>query len=112
MTATATTKDIVDRLASLPDDQRQAIVADALTATAGMPWLPNVGPQSEAYFSEADILLYGGEAGGSKTDLGLGLAFNEHRHSLLCRRQYTDQMAMLQRALEINGPRDGPAAPL
>ncbi len=104
---TVTTKDIVDRFALLPEDQRQAVVADALEATSGLKWLPLPGPQTEAYFSEADVLLYGGEAGGSKTDTGLGLAFNEHRDSLLCRRQYTDLSAMIKRALEINGTRDG-----
>ena len=35
-----TTKDIVSKFAELPEDQRQAIVADALQATAGMKWLP------------------------------------------------------------------------
>lgn len=27
-------------------------------------WAPNPGPQTDAYFSDADILLYGGQAGG------------------------------------------------
>jgi hypothetical protein len=61
-----TTKNIVDRFSSLPEDQRQGIIADALAATASLRWLPLPGPQTTAYFSEADILLYGGEAGGSK----------------------------------------------
>lgn len=30
------------------------------------PWLPVPGPQTEAYTSEADVLLYGGSAGGGK----------------------------------------------
>ncbi len=100
-----TTKDIVSKFAELPEDQRQGLVADALQATAGMKWLPLPGPQTQAYFSEADILLYGGEAGGSKTDSGLGLAFTAHKHALLCRRQYTDLGAMITRALAINGTR-------
>lgn len=29
-------------------------------------WLPTPGPQSDAYFSKADLLLYGGGAGGGK----------------------------------------------
>ncbi len=102
-----TTKDIVSKFAELPVDQRQGLVADALQATAGMKWLPLPGPQTQAYFSEADILLYGGEAGGSKTDSGLGLAFSAHKHSLMCRRQYTDLGAMITRALKINGTRQG-----
>ena len=104
---TLKTKDIVEKFADLPDDQRQGLVADALAATAGLKWLPLPGPQTQCYFSEADILLYGGEAGGSKTDSGLGMAFTTHRHSLLCRRQYTDMGAMIERALQINGSRVG-----
>ncbi len=87
-----TTKDIVSKFAELPEDQRQGLVADALQATAGMKWLPLPGPQTQAYFSQADVLLYGGAAGGSKSDCGLGLAFTSHKHSLMCRRQYTDLM--------------------
>ena len=37
-------------------------------------WAPLPGPQSDAYDSPADVLLYGGAAGGGKTDLLLGLA--------------------------------------
>jgi hypothetical protein len=32
-----------------------------------MVWVPNPGPQTDAYLSEADILLYGGQAGGGKS---------------------------------------------
>ena len=53
------------------------------------PWVPNPGPQTDAYFCAADILLYGGQGGG-KSDLGLGLAFTAHRRSLILRRKYTN----------------------
>jgi len=101
------TKEIVERFSHLPEDQQQAVVGDALAATAGMKWLPLPGPQTAAYFSEADILLYGGEAGGSKSDLLLGLAFTAHRRALMARRQYTDLGALQQRAIDINGTRAG-----
>jgi hypothetical protein len=32
-------------------------------------WTPNDGPQMDAYYSEADVLLYGGAAGGGKKEL-------------------------------------------
>ena len=102
-----TAKGIVDRFSALPEDQRQGLVADALAATAGLKWLPLPGPQTTAYFSEADTLLYGGEAGGSKTDSGLGLSFTAHRRTVVCRRQYTDLNAAIDRALQINGSRQG-----
>lgn len=56
----------------------------------GKGWLPQAGPQYEAYHSKADELLYGGAAGGGKTDLLLGLATTAHSQSLLFRRQSTD----------------------
>ena len=39
-----------------------------------MAWVPNPGPQTQAFLCEADELFYGGEAGGGKTDLGIGLS--------------------------------------
>lgn len=54
------------------------------------PWLPTPGPQLEAYLSEADLLLYGGAAGGGKTDLIVGLATCEHERSVIFRRQSAD----------------------
>ena len=49
--------------------------------TAQFAWVPNPGPQTDAYFSPADELFYGGQSGGGKTDLGLGLALTAHRRS-------------------------------
>ena len=37
-----------------------------MAISAGMNWLPSPGPQTDAYFSKADLLLYGGQAGGGK----------------------------------------------
>src|SRR5882762_3608161 len=42
-------------------------------------WKPFSGPQTDALNCEADILLYGGAAGGGKTDLLLGLALQHDR---------------------------------
>lgn len=70
-------------------------------------WLPNVGAQTSAYYSSADILLYGGAGGGGKSDLGLGLAFTQHQRSLILRRRYANLSALTERALKINGSRDG-----
>jgi hypothetical protein len=51
------------------------------------------------------VILYGGEPGGGKTDLVLGLAFNEHKRALIMRRQYTDLGSIIDRLLAINGAR-------
>jgi len=51
--------------------------------------------------------LYGGEGGGGKTDLGIGIAIECHKKSLLVRRQYTDLTGLTDRAKEINGTDKG-----
>lgn len=49
---------------------------------------PN-SPQERAYTSTADIVGYGGAAGGGKTDLALGKAFTQFYRSLILRREYS-----------------------
>lgn len=70
-------------------------------------WVPNPGPQTDAYFSEADEVFYGGGAGGGKTDLLLGLALSAHTRSLILRREGTDLGAIESRMEEIIGGRQG-----
>jgi hypothetical protein len=70
-------------------------------------WLPNPGPQSQAYYSKADVLLYGGQPGGGKSQLILGLAFNEHKRTLIMRREYGGLDRLIDDALKIHGSRDG-----
>jgi hypothetical protein len=73
-----------------------------------MKWVPNPGPQTDAYFSaRPTCLLYGGEPGGGKSQLILGLAFNEHQKSLIMRREYGDLDGIIGDALKIHGSRDG-----
>ena len=99
--------DILARLNGLDPKARQEVEALAAQATADMKWLPNPGPQTEAYFHPADILLYGGQGGGGKSDLGIGLAFTAHRRSLILRRKYANLGSLTERAIEVNGSRSG-----
>lgn len=99
--------DVLSRLAGLSPADRAAVAKDALDATSSLKWLPNPGPQTEAYFCAADILLYGGQGGGGKSDLGLGLAFTQHQRSLILRRKYANLSGLTERALQIHGSRDG-----
>ena len=71
-------------------------------------WVPNPGPQTSAYYSRADVLLYGGQGGGGKSDLGLGLAFcGPHRRALILRRKYVNLGGLIDRAKELNGGIEG-----
>lgn len=102
-----TLDDVLKALGALPEAQRQQAIAAASAAVAGRKWLPSPGPQSDAFFHPADVLLYGGQGGGGKSDLGLGLAFTAHRRSLILRRKYTNLDALIERAIDIHGSRDG-----
>lgn len=97
----------VQRYDAIPDKFKELVDKHAQNLTQGMRWIPNPGPQTEAYFSKADVLLYGGEPGGGKTDLILGLAFNCHKRSIIMRRQYTDLGFITDRAIQLNGSRNG-----
>lgn len=47
-------------LASLPEGQRESIAQAVRPVFKGQVWLPNAGPQTMAFESEADELFYGG----------------------------------------------------
>jgi hypothetical protein len=67
----------------------------------------NVGPQHDAYHCQADELFYGGQAGGGKSDLLLGLALIAHERSLILRRVNRDIGSLIDRTADILGTRSG-----
>lgn len=93
--------DLLARLTSLPPHEQAEIIDSAKDDTAPFLWVPNPGPQTLAYFSPADELLFGGEAGGGKSDLLIGLAVNEHDVSQIFRLQHNDRVALVRRLAEI-----------
>lgn len=70
-------------------------------------WRAQVGRQSQAADSEADIIGYGGAAGGGKTDLIAGLALTEHQRTAIFRREKAQTEGIIQRITEILGSSDG-----
>jgi hypothetical protein len=76
-------------------------LADALESA----WSPLPGRQSQAYYSAADVLLYGGAAGGGKSDLLLGLCHTAHQRSIVFRREYPQLQALEDRSREMFGDR-------
>lgn len=80
---------------------------DRLLAGDSTIWYPLPGPQAEAYHSSADILGFGGAAGGGKTDLACGKALTQHRKAMMLRRVGTELTGILDRLTELLGTRDG-----
>lgn len=100
-------EELLERVQDLSPKEKAELERTALEATADRVWVPNSGPQTEAYFSLADELFYGGQAGGGKTDLGLGLGLTAHRRSLLLRRINKDAVKLVERGEQIVGNRSG-----
>lgn len=109
MTATLDDLRAVERLiANLDPAKRKELADNPLVASAlKKPWLPNPGPQAVAYECLADELFYGGQAGGGKTDLIVGLALSDHKKSLLLRRTNVEATKLVERFGEVLGTRVG-----
>lgn len=97
-----TLDEIIAQLTAAGHEQTE-LVKECAKATAHMKWVPNPGPQFDAYFCEADELFYGGQAGGGKSDLLLGLAANEHHRSLILRKTHKEARGLADRLTEILG---------
>ncbi len=96
------------RIQGMSEGERKKLQEEVLRdPVAGARWAPSPGPQYDAYRCKADVLLYGGQAGGGKSGLLVGLALTQHRRSLLMRRQYTDLGALQEDCLEKYGSRKG-----
>jgi hypothetical protein len=67
------------------------------------PWTPQPGPQEAAYNSDADIIGYGGAAGGGKTDLLLGFVGTKQTHSIIFRRVFPLLEGIETRGKEMYG---------
>ena len=102
--------EVLALLQGLPEDKRAAIAEEALKATSQAKFIPSPGPQTLAWFSKADVLLYGGQAGSGKSGLICGLALEKHHQSLLMRRNGVDLQGgggLIEDLLRLNRTRDG-----
>lgn len=95
--------EIAELISYLTEGERQQIAHFAGLSA----WAPLDGPQRDAYECEADVIGYGGAAGGGKTDLALGKALFQHRRSAIFRREGTELTAIVDRLAELLGSRDG-----
>jgi hypothetical protein len=94
--------DLLGRLNALPPKSREQVVNNAMLATKHMRFVPLPGPQTEAYLSKADVLLYGGQAGGGKSFLEVGLS-QEHRRTIVFRREVSQTDGLEEAGKQIFG---------
>jgi hypothetical protein len=77
-----------------------------LKLLSSIAWYPHPDnkPQIQAYFSPAEEILYGGQAGGGKSDLLLGLARTCHRKSVVLRRIFPElERSLIPRSMQFYG---------
>ena len=70
-------------------------------------WVPLPGPQTLAYESTADVIGYGGAAGGGKTDLAIGKALTQHSVVQIFRREGTELNGIVDRMASVIGHTSG-----
>ena len=85
--------------------EREELDAIIAADIATRRWVPLPGPQTMAYESEADVIGFGGAAGGGKTDLALGLALTQHYRTQVFRREGPQLKGIIDRLAEILGTR-------
>jgi hypothetical protein len=84
---------------------------EVASAIVPIDWHPLPGrdghpsPQQQGYDSPADILFFGGSAGGGKSDLLLGLSGNAHRKSIIFRREFPQMAELRERSRQLYGSR-------
>ena len=99
----------------MPESERAEIDKLLVEDIEAKPWRPMISikdplvptPQQQAFDSLADILLYGGAAGGGKSSLIAGLAMTMHKRSVIYRREKTDLSALIDEVLSIHGSDKG-----
>lgn len=99
--------EIEELIEFLTPEERKELFAIIESDMRTYNWRPNPGPQTMAYYAKADVVGYGGAAGGGKTDLLLGAAVNRHKISYILRREATQMQGIYNRMTEIMGGRDG-----
>lgn len=95
---------------NLNDIGKRIAKAETVQSPSDVPlvdWQPQIGPQTLAYESTADVVGFGGSAGGGKTDLAVGKALTKHQRVAIFRREATQLTGIIDRFRELLGGTDG-----
>jgi Terminase large subunit, T4likevirus-type, N-terminal len=100
-------EELLAKLSGAAPEEMEQMRAGLDSAIGSLIWVPQPGPQTEAYYCQADELLYGGEAGGGKTDLLIGLSLTAHKRSAVLRRTNREADKLVERYEQVVGSRSG-----
>ena len=102
--------DLIAEVQGTTPEAQQKFLEQAAAIKASRRFIPSDGPQTDAYYCKADLLLYGGAGGGGKSSLIAGLALEEHRRTLIVRKHYSDLEkggGLIDEVLKFYGSRQG-----
>lgn len=97
---------LLDAYYKLPPAEQKQVAADTEKILEKYPFTPQDGPQTEAYFSKADELLYGGQAGGGKSSFLVGYALNEAVEGVIFRNGFKNLVDLENFAVSLLGSDD------
>lgn len=100
-------EDVRELMHYLTPDEQHEVMSLVDADLAEKRWRPLVGPQAMAYVSKADVIGFGGAAGGGKTDLACGMSLTNHFRTAIFRRVGTELTAVVDRLEELIDTRDG-----
>lgn len=100
------TSQIEALIANLTDEDREQLEEMAKEELEHC-FMPSAGPQTEALLSDADILLFGGQAGGGKSALEVGAFFRDHYSAAIFRREATQLDDMIEFCKKTGEPGEG-----
>ncbi len=96
-----------DDIKALPLTLEERAEIGSLLANDKRIFFPTPGPQFAAFTSTADIIGYGGAAGGGKTYLVSGLALTEHKRSVIFRQSKNQTRKFIQDFADLLGGSEG-----
>lgn len=99
----STAEALLEAFNRLPPAEQKQAREDTDKILQGLVFTPQDGPQTDAYFSEADELLYGGQAGGGKSAFLVGYGLNEAQEGVIFRNGFKNLVDLESFAVKLLG---------